>query len=290
MYRTILVPVDGGPGTRGAIAHALAIAGPEGATVHALAVVETNGALAGLEADQRARLRRLDERRGRRATATLADLAGDLGFDAVREIREGTAHRVILDYADEVGADLIVMGTRSGTVDAVRLGSTTERVITLGDTPILAVRSESEDEPSVEDVSIDRVLVPTDGSDAAERAADHALALADSYGAAVSVVYVVDTSTYALKDAPRSVVGLLKEGGTNAIEAIATDVQDRGISVTTDLLRGTPEREILDYADGADASLIVMGTRGWGIDSDRLLGSTTARVLRRSDRPILTVN
>jgi nucleotide-binding universal stress UspA family protein len=194
MYRTILVPVDRGPGTRDAIAHALAFADSEGATVHALAVVETDGDLADLKADQRAKLRRFDERRGRQATAALADLAADLGLDTVREIRDGVPYREILAYADEVGTDLIAMGTRSGTVEAVRLGSTTERVITLGATPVLAVRSEAEDTPPVEEVSIDRVLVPTDGSDAAERAAEHALPIAESYGAAVSVIYVLGSS------------------------------------------------------------------------------------------------
>lgn len=178
------------------------------------------------------------------------------------------------------------MSTRSGTVEAVQLGSTTERVLTLGNTPVLAVRSNGEGTPAVGGISIDRVMTPTDGSDTAE----HGLAIAESHGAAVSIVYVVDTATYDLEDAPRSVVGLLKDGGTNAIEAIATDARGRGLSVTTDLLRGIPEEQLLNYAVGTNASLIVMGTRGRGLNSDRLLGSTTARVLRRSDRPILIAN
>ncbi|RLM77757.1 universal stress protein, partial [Halobellus sp. Atlit-38R] len=40
------------------------------------------------------------------------------------------------------------------------------------------------------------ILVPTDGSRAAERAIDHALNLAETYDARIHALYVVDTSIY----------------------------------------------------------------------------------------------
>ncbi|MEF8814948.1 MAG: universal stress protein [Halovenus sp.] len=55
----------------------------------------------------------------------------------------------------------------------------------------------------------DYVVTPADGSDAADRAADHALGIAERYGADVHVIYVVDTTADGFEDAPRSVVGLL---------------------------------------------------------------------------------
>jgi nucleotide-binding universal stress UspA family protein len=49
-----------------------------------------------------------------------------------------------------------------------------------------------------------------------------------------------------------------------------------------------PHMEILEYASGGDAGVIAMGTRGQTADTDRRLGSTTARAIRRSDVPVTT--
>jgi nucleotide-binding universal stress UspA family protein len=162
-------------------------------------------------------------------------------------------------------------------------------VIALAGVPVLAVPPDDWAVPDSQYGAYDHVLIPTDGSDAAERAAGHGLAVAERYGADVHAVYVVDTTTYGLEDAPRSVVGLLKEGGENAVEAVAAEARDRNLPVTTDVLRGVPEEELLSYADGVGADLVVMGTRGRAAGDDRLLGSTTARVLRRSTVPVLAV-
>ena len=230
--------------------------------------------------------------RGRRATKDITDRGEARGLKVVRSEGEGTPHQVILEYVRENEIDLIVMGTHGmRSPDRVRLGSTTERVITLGNVPVMSVRLAGEgDAPDVDELSFEDVVIPTDGSDFAERAAQRALSLVESYDATVHAIYVVDTTTYDLKDAPRSIVGLLKEGGRRATDAIATEARDRGLAVRIDVLRGIPDEEVLSYADGVNADLIAMGTRGRAAGTDRLLGSTTARVVRRSDRPVLTVN
>jgi len=288
MYETILVPVDGSRAADGAVASAIALARAADATVHALSVVEPDE-LVTLEEAQRDEVHHLSDGRSREATARVMELADDAGVDVVRHVREGTPYREIAAYADEADADLIVMGTR-GATGGTRLGSTAERVITLSDVPTMTVRPTDGAPTDPDRVSIERLVVPTDGSDAAERAAGVALDLAEFLGAAVAVVYVVDRTIYDLEDAPRSIVGLLREGGRNALEAVESEARERGLSVTTELSTGVPEAEILAYADRVDADLLAMGTRGRGETDDRLLGSTTARVVRRSDRPVLTVN
>ncbi|WP_255194257.1 universal stress protein [Natronobeatus ordinarius] len=295
MYDTIVVPVDGTPGAEGAIARALSLAADDDATVHAISVIESWDDVADLTDEQHEQVRRSSERRGRDATAHVMELADSAGVEVVRHVSEGVPYREIVAYADEVDADLIVMGTRGeAALEDVRLGSTTERVLTTADVPVMAVRlgDGPESVPDPSDVRTGRIVIPTDGSDAAERAAEGALDLAEVVGAGVDVVYVIDRTVYDLEDAPRSIVGLLREGGENALETVAQEATDRGLDVNTELLRGVPEEEILAYADGVDADLLAMGTRGRGVgaSADRLLGSTTARVVRRSERPVLTVN
>lgn len=52
---------------------------------------------------------------------------------------------------------------------------------------------------------------------------------------------------------------------------------------------GVPSEEILDYADANGVDLIVMGTHGRTGLPRLLLGSTTERVVRLFDAPVLTV-
>ncbi|WP_193565050.1 universal stress protein [Natronorubrum aibiense] len=289
MFTTILVPTDGSAGAEATIDHALELGRTYEAEIHSLYVVETGGTPAELAADDREELYAPSERRGREATIRITDVAEENDLQAAREVREGVPHRTILEYVDEQAVDMIVMGTHGRTgADRARLGSTTERVLALSDVPVLSVRlTDDGDTPAP---AYDRIVIPTDGSDAADRAAENALEIAEKYDASVNVVYVVDTTTYDLEDAPRSIVGLLKEGGENATETVAEMADERGLEATTAIRRGVPAEKLLEYASTVDADLVAMGTRGRAVGSGQLLGSTTARVVRRSPIPVLTSN
>ena len=292
MYDNILVPTDGSPEAENAIVRAFDLAQTGDARIHVLHVISPDVPAVDVDATESEELRQQSEKRGRETTVRIQERATDLGIDAVRTVHEGTPYRAILEYIDENEIDLVVMGTHGRTGgERARLGSTTERVITIADVPVMAVRLAEDDVVSESAYGMyDHVVIPTDGSDTAERAADHALGIAERYGADVHVIYVVDTTTYGFDDAPRSIVGLLKQGGQNAIEEIATDARELNLSVATNILRGVPHEEILKYASGVDADVIAMGTRGRTTETDRLLGSTTARVVRRSDVPVLTIS
>lgn len=278
MFERILVPVDARPGD-GPSHRALGIARRFDSELHVLHVIDPQG----LVGEDRSAIRESLEPVGREAIDRVADRAEEVGIHPVRELRQGTADRVIVEYADEHDIDLLVMGThaRGGSSDP-RLGSSTERVVLASRSPVLAVPRREDSERD----GIDVIVIATDGSDASERAAERGLHLAEAYDATVEVVYVVDTETYHLSDAPRRITGLLKEGGRRAMEAI-TEATDR--PVTTALRRGIPEEELLAFAEDRDADLVVMGVSGRGGAGNRFLGSTTARVLRHSSRPILTV-
>lgn len=291
MYDDVLLPVDGSSGAEAAIVRALDLARVEGATLHALHVADTGPEPPGLGADDRAALRSAAEPRGRRATALVAERAEELGLRTVREVREGDPYRRILEYVGEAGIDLVVMGTHGRYGDErSSIGSTAERVVALVDVPVLTVRQgvDEAESPRSGYGTYDSVVVATDGSDAAERAAGHGLAIAERYGADVDVVYVVDTAVYELSDAERSIVGLLERGGERAVETVAAEARDRNLPVDPHVLRGDPARTLLEYADGVDADLLTLGTRGLAGVGERFLGSTTRRVLGRSDYPVLT--
>ncbi|MEF8774671.1 MAG: universal stress protein [Halobacteriales archaeon] len=287
MYDTVLVPTDGRPGTEGAVARGIDLARTFESGVHALYVVETAAEPAEATGTERETARERLHEQGHAATVSVQEAAAEFDLEVAREIRDGAPYRTILEYADEHGVDAIAMGRRRA--ETAGLGSTAQRVLTRADVPVL-VAPPDDPGPETGYAAYDRVVIPVDGSDTAARAADHALTVAERYGADVRVVYVVDTTTYGYGDAPRSIVGLLKDGGRNAVEAVADDARDRNLPVSTALLRGDPGDAILRYAEGADADLIAMGTRGQAALEETFLGSTTTHVLERSPVPVLTVS
>ena len=289
MYQTILLPTDGSAGAAEATARALDLARATDATVHALSVVDTGAEPPVLTDAHREEFRQKQRGRCEAATRTVDDHASRLGLDVVEAVRQGVPHEEIRAYAAEHDADLVVMGTHGRTAaERAVLGSTTQRVITLGDVPVVAVRRDGDvaDLPTGH-AMYDDVVIATDGSDAAERAATHGIEIAEHYGADVHVVYVVDAATYDLGDAPRSIIGLLTEGGQSATDAIADTARELNLPAEADVLRGVPEDEIRDFAEGVGADLLVAGTRGRAATSDRFLGSTTARLVERAEMPVL---
>ena len=137
MYDHILLPTDGSAAAEAAVDHAVRLARSFEATVHVLSVVEYVPAVEMDAAVVHERLRESADTAADRAVKRL-DAAGVAHASTVRD---GSVHRAILDEADEVGANLIVMGThgRSG-VGRVLLGSVTERVVRGADAPVMAVQ------------------------------------------------------------------------------------------------------------------------------------------------------
>jgi universal stress protein A len=64
------------------------------------------------------------------------------GVNVRGELLEGAPYRVVLDWAKEWGADLIVIGTHGHTgFTHALLGSVTERVVRMATCPVLTIRT-----------------------------------------------------------------------------------------------------------------------------------------------------
>jgi len=145
MYDAILVPTDGSEGVDRTLEHAIAMARNHDATIHALYVVDRRFELAADE-DRDDLIAQLTER-GEAAVADIADAAGKAGVDAVTSVREGIPYKAILGYAEEVGVDVIAMGThgRTGRDRLAHLGSVTDRVVENATVPVFVVNIGEDD-------------------------------------------------------------------------------------------------------------------------------------------------
>lgn len=135
----------------------------------------------------------------------------------------------------------------------------------------------------------ERILLPTDGSENAERAIEQAIGLATTYDASLHLLYVVDVNHMSSDTAENLMHDKLEQTGHAAVDEIADRAQQAGITVSSAVIPGTPAQEILTYAEDHDIDLIVMGTRGRTGFNRLLVGSVTEKVVRLSDIPVLTV-
>jgi nucleotide-binding universal stress UspA family protein len=134
----------------------------------------------------------------------------------------------------------------------------------------------------------ENILVPTDGSGAVGEAVERAVDLADTYGAKLHALYVIQR-IYGIDDEYLTVQSALREQGEDATAAVAATAGESGVECVTKILKGDPAHEIVGYAESNDIDLIVMGTHGrTGLDR-MLLGSVAEKVVRHAEIPVLTV-
>jgi nucleotide-binding universal stress UspA family protein len=284
------VPTDGSEHAVRAAEHGLFLARAFDATVHVVNVVDVQAAAGpfGAGGVDQAYVDRL-EAEGERTVEAVTAVAE--AADAVETaIVRGRPTDAILDYVDAHGVDLIAMGTHGRTgVERYVAGSVAERVVRRSDVPVLTARAT--DRSRVGD-GYEEVLVPTDGSEAATRAVEHAVAVASRTDARVHAVSLVDVGGFAAGpdyNPPIELVHYLEEAGERATERVAERARAAGVEVVTAVREGSPARGLLDYADEHDVDLVAMATAGRTGLSRYLLGSTTERVVRHADVPVLTV-
>lgn len=136
----------------------------------------------------------------------------------------------------------------------------------------------------------DRILIPTDGSTAAEKGIEHGVELANKYGATVDTLYVIDEQLYNTPalSSTEAVFERLEADGEAAMASVADRAVEVGVDVTTHVVRGRPDEEIVAFAD-EHADLVVMGKRGRGGVEPPRIGSVTDRVFRAASVPVLPV-
>jgi nucleotide-binding universal stress UspA family protein len=135
----------------------------------------------------------------------------------------------------------------------------------------------------------DAILVPTDGSETATAALEHARQLAVQHDAALHVLYVTESPAIAPTPTGGEVLDRLREHGEQVVEAAIDRVKEDVGTVESVVATGPPHRAIVDYVEDNDIDLVVMGTHGRTGVSRVVLGSVTERVVRLSPVPVLTV-
>src|SRR5215813_6194088 len=120
------------------------------------------------------------------------------------------------------------------------------------------------------------ILIPTDGSELAERGVTHGLTLAKSVGAKVSIIYVVEPLLAVTGDF------------ASVLDRAENAAREAGVTCETIQVENVPpDQAIVAAAEDKGCSLIVMSWHGRSGLSTLLLGSVTNKVLTYAKTPVL---
>jgi nucleotide-binding universal stress UspA family protein len=295
MFHKILVPLDGSPLAEKALKHARQLSTPGSTELILVNIIETFrynfSAMDMVPVDTLVYIRRSME-------AYMDSQRNELimqHFTVQTHVIDGDAAAGILDIADVTGADLIVMTThgRSG-VDRWIMGSVAERVVHSAPIPVWLVRNATDVTPLH---TIERILVPLDGSTMAEQALEQAQLLARQTDAELLLLRIVPEP----EDMKRSMILMTESSAQKAIDKqhehaelylaqLAQTLTSAGLRNRTLVTAGTPVESILETVAAEDVDCIVMATHA-RLGVDRLLhGSVAAQVLHRCERPMLLVH
>jgi len=143
---------------------------------------------------------------------------------------------------------------------------------------------------------LQRILVTTDLSAPARHAVERAFRLAAEMNGRLCILHVMeldalDSLREMLGDDMFAVKAALNSDAHARLEQLTRDpAMHRGVAAQTRVASGNPLATISDTADALDTDLLVLGARGDSFLRHTLLGSTAARLLRKSlRRPVLVV-
>jgi nucleotide-binding universal stress UspA family protein/nitrite reductase/ring-hydroxylating ferredoxin subunit len=196
------------------------------------------------------------------AAVTACEAAGVRARKLTGQLLEGRPAETLVEFAEQRDAGLLVVS--GGRGQQYSLGDVAHRLSHHSRCDLLIVSDRAPQEGRYT-----HLLLATDGSKTADRAARKAYDLAESFQARVTMVFVGHPATGELVTA----------------DTVATYAGSVPTEVV--ILSGDPTREILDAAKRVDADLIVIGNKGMTGAKRFFTASIPGRISEQADRDVL---
>lgn len=299
MYKSILVALDGSEFSASALPSAAAIARRTGATLHLVVVFDPSTMVRFVpgEASVPAFDVAVVNQRCTELRTWAEELAASIANTGVSTdsiLLEGTVVEALLEQADAVQANLVIMTThaRSG-LDRFRLGSVASSFLTRSPVPVFLMRPAQTPAPGKE-LPAGTLMVALDGSPFGESILPHARDFAEALGLAIELVQVVEPTA-----PPLALFGadaLIVEDFVSFDEETAAQsyLADQAATLhqatpptTTVLVDGSAGRRLVEHARDSNPSVVCLATHGRTGLKRLLLGSVADQLLRGVEQPVL---
>jgi len=137
---------------------------------------------------------------------------------------------------------------------------------------------------------IERILVPIDGSEHAEKALSLALEIAEKHEASVEILTVVPSLITDPEWMKVYTEKMREQGGEMLSQALSKSKEYKpDVIISKRVEEGVVVLKILEIAEKGNHGLIVMGSRGLGFVQGFLLGSVSSKVVNQAEIPVLIV-
>ncbi len=202
----------------------------------------------------------------------------------------------IAGHAAELNADMIVLAAHGrGGIRQWLVGRIPQQVAARAGRPVLIVPT-----PTDHDLSaLRRILLPMDPAGEAVAALPLAQRLAAACKAELVLVTVVPTpgtmpgnagaATVFLPHTAETLLDYAEDQARAKLEQLAMSLRDARITVTTDVRRGDPARELVQAITAHGVDLVVMATHARAGLDGLLAGSVGPRVVAAAPCPVLLV-
>jgi nucleotide-binding universal stress UspA family protein len=205
-------------------------------------------------------------------------------------LKGGRAADAIVDLAEELEADLVVVGSRGlGAVKRLVVGSVSEGVVSLAPCPVLVVRGGEGVWPPT------RIVVGADLSEEARKACELAMSLAGILWAEVALIMAYERRMVMSRGIgdPRPLIEAdrARSQAWEALSQLSTGLENvGGVRPKIRAILGDAAAVIQEAAEeGKESTLVVVGRRGMGGVRRFVLGSVSSDVLRSVSGPVLIV-
>jgi nucleotide-binding universal stress UspA family protein len=288
--RTILVAVDFSESSNRALEAALGLAERFSAKVHLIHALEVplpifepyavSVPAAFLAEARKAAQQKLD---------AALEKVREKGVAGTATLGEVPAASAVASRADEIGADLVVVGTRGHTgLKHILLGSVAERTVHDAHCSVLTVKADGE--PSFPPKAI---AVGVDFSDPAAAALAAARELATEFGAKLHLVHALDlripfVTPYEVS-VPDAFIESARESAKEKLDALCQEARKGGVAAEGHLVSAAPASALSEAAKQIGVDLLVTGSRGLTGLKHVVLGSVAERTLRYAPCSVLTV-
>ncbi len=208
------------------------------------------------------------------------ELFQNAGLKADKVVEVGSVAETILETADNIQADLIIIGShKKGLIEKLLLGSVAERVLNKARTSVLVVKGNELNK-------VEKILCGYDFLPNSQKALEIAVEIAKKTDAEIEVLHADHDEWFAhfkniYEEVYNKKLSLLKQ--------IEENLKGDNIKIKVKLEKGRPESVILNEIKNYKPDLTILGKRKSPDIRRIFLGTVAMKVIKETDKPILIV-
>jgi nucleotide-binding universal stress UspA family protein len=213
--------------------------------------------------------------------SSLAEIADSLKSKKIKTLTKilyGNTVDQIISTAENENVNLVLISNNiENSGSRYNIDVVAEKLIRKSQKPVWVVKDENSGIPG-------RILCSVDYSDASERALNNAIKIARTFKSDLQIINVLEPMD--IRYSPRYKVDFEAENKRSELENekkfndFLAKFNFTGIDYHSEILRGSPDKEIMDFASENKVDLLFIGATGKTFMQRILLGSVTEKVVR----------